>query len=214
MPTIALCISDLTSEEACLEYIYTLIRRHSPKLVIIPGDVTQDGPQDYAEDVLEICANAKLPIVCVHGNNDPEDIQKLLEEKTHYVHGRHETVLGFRFAGLGGSNPTPNDTVCEYTEEQIAEFLDGNVDDKTILVSHTPPSGTLDLSRKGTHTGSTTVKNVIEHSKPRAIICGHAHEQEGEAMLGSTKVIKVAPLMYGKAALVELESLKVTFVKV
>jgi len=214
MTTTALCISDLTSEETCREYLLKFLQKHRPQLIILAGDITQNGPVDYAEDILEICEKRKLPVVSVHGNNDPKRIQELLAQRTVYVHARRAEVLGFEFAGAGGSGPTPFNTVCEYTHEQITSFFKGNVNSNTIVVSHAGPRGVLDISKhQGEHAGSLAVREMVDRDQPRAVVCGHIHEQEGEGMLGKTKIVKVAALMYGKAALLELETLKTTFVQ-
>lgn len=210
----ALCVSDFTSEEACLGYLEAFIKKYTPKLVLLSGDVTQNGPVDYAEDVFALFERHKLPVVAVHGNNDPPRAQELIAKRSIYVHGRSEVVLGRKFAGVGGSNPTPFNTVCEYSEEQIAGFLKGKVDKDTIVVSHPAPKGIMDEVRPGVKIGSSAVLEMIERDQPRAVVCGHAHESEGEQAVGRTKVVKVAPLMHGKAVVLDLDTLNAEFVRV
>jgi hypothetical protein len=82
---------------------------------------------------------------------------------------------GIRFGGLGGSSPTPFNTVNESPESELWRALErlGNVD---VLVSHSPPFGTsLDASGYGGHLGSRAVMRYIKERHPKLVLCGHVH---------------------------------------
>lgn len=104
----------------------------------------------------------------------------------------HEQVFeagGYRFAGLGYSNPTPFNTPGEYNEEELAERLkkfEGL--SPLVLVCHAPPLDTdLDGVKPGQHFGSPAVREFIDAHQPDYFFCGHIHEAAGnEAQLGRT----------------------------
>ncbi len=211
-----LCISDVHDEVQALEFLEEFLDAHKPGLLLCCGDVTTRGPIAFAEQFCELAKGRKTKTLAVHGNMDPFGVQKILQEKGISIHGKSVEFKGFKFAGWGGSSHTPNNTPCEYSEEEIAEGLSKlEVDEKTVLLTHTPPFGTkADSPVPGVHIGSKSLRAFIGQKQPSAIVCGHCHEAQGEETLGKTKVIKVAPLMAGKAALLELPSLKCEFLKV
>ncbi len=104
----------------------------------------------------------------------------------------HEQVFeagGYRFAGLGYSNPTPFNTPGEYTEEELSERLAKFAGlSPLVLVCHAPPLETdLDGTKPGQHFGSRVVREFLETQQPDYFFCGHIHEAAGnEIMLGKT----------------------------
>jgi len=79
------------------------------------------------------------------------------------------------------------------SEEEAADLL-GNCPKNTILISHSPPKGILDVSSNGQHLGSIAVKETIEKKSPRLVVCGHIHESCGKIeKYGSTVVVNAGP---------------------
>ena len=84
-----------------------------------------------------------------------------------------------------------------------------------VQITHNPPYNTIaDVIPNGMHVGSRAIRKMIEEKKPIAALCGHIHEAEGAEMLGETKIVKIAPLMYGKAMILELPSLETNMLKI
>ncbi len=218
----ALAVTDLHDEQQALGFLEEFLENDRDRkagarieLVLLCGDLTTRGPVAFAEEFFLKLEEWELPWLGIHGNMDPQEVRLEMEMRGGWIHGRKEEWNGFEFAGWGGSSPTPNDTPCEYSEEEIAGGLAGiGITEKTVLVTHAPPYNTFaDLVANDTHIGSISLRRAIEEKKPRAVFCGHAHEAEGTEMLGATKIVKVGPLMMGRAALVELNSLKTEFLK-
>ncbi len=114
-------------------------------------------------------------------------------------HRRHFTVGGWHIAGLGYSSPTPFDTPGEYTEPQIAEYLEPFAElHPLVLVCHAPPYGTaLDQVHPGLHAGSTAVHDFIQRIQPAHFFCGHIHEAEGVSIeIGQTHAHNVGKKAY------------------
>lgn len=213
----ALAITDLHDEQQSLDFLEEFLEKEKGRveIVLLAGDLTTRGPVAFAEEFFERLEKREMPWLGVHGNMDPKEVQEEMEMRGGWIHGRKEEWNGFEFAGWGGSGPTPNETPCEYSEEEIAQGLEKiKIGKKTILLTHAPPYNTFaDLVANDNHIGSIAIRRTIEEKRPRAVVCGHAHEAEGSEQLGTTRIIKVGPLMHGRACLVELNSLKTEFLK-
>jgi Icc-related predicted phosphoesterase len=196
-----LAITDVHAEEFVKTRLSEFLQKERFDLLIVAGDVTNRGPVSFAEDFLD---SLRIKTLAVHGNMDPAGVLEALEKRGMSLHAKRIAVNGFRFAGFGGSNPTPFQTPSEYGEDAIERGLSGIVDERTVLVTHAPPHGCLDTIPSGAHVGSRSVRKVIKEKQPVLCICGHVHETEGEASIGRTLVIKVAPAMTGKAAAITL----------
>ena len=147
------------------------------------GDVTHGSREEFIQ-FMRICG--RRTCLSVPGNNElPDWIPNYMN-----LHGERKTVLGITFGGLGGSPPTPFNTIFEWDEDYAYEILEkiGYVD---VLVSHAPPKGTtLAFTYSGTDAGSEAVRWYIEEYVPRIAIVGHIHEREGyKETMGGTIVV-------------------------
>lgn len=217
LPLRILALSDLHAEESLIERIPACAVGRKPDAILILGDITNRGPISYAEDLIEALKGTGIPTHAIFGNIDPPEVHALLEEKGVGVHAKRVKLDGWNLVGFGGSGPTPYNTPTEFPEEQIYEGLAGlKIDSKTILMTHSPPFDVegLDKSWKGERAGSKSIRKIIEERKPALNLCGHIHEREGKAKIGSTAIVKVGPANKGQAAIVEMGSkINVEFIK-
>lgn len=182
----------------------------SADLVLLPGDLTQFGKRDAALEVLEAVRNANPRVLAVMGNCDYPDATAFLDEQGVLIHARHKVVGGIAFAGLGGSLPCPIQTLNEWSEEQIAGYLEEAVKDvpddmPLVLVSHQPPADTVvDKAANGMHVGSKAVRAFIETRQPLACFSGHIHESVGQDRIGETRLINPGPFFEGAYAVAEI----------
>jgi len=208
-----LCVSDLHGEIQAKRFLFDFIKSAKPDAIILAGDVTC-GSVSYAEELFEELDKAKIPYFAVHGNNDPETVQDFFEETKHSLAGKCVAFKGVKLCGLGGSSITPFNTVCEYTEEEIAKKLaELPVEQKEefILVSHSPARDTQgDMTLRKNHVGSKAIRDFVLEKKPAVIVCGHVHEQHLTEMLGDTVVAKVGTLMHKKALILSMPERKIT----
>lgn len=68
-------------------------------------------------------------------------------------------------------------------------------DDTEILITHTPPYGTLDKTRRGKYAGCQTLSSRLNHLKNcRLHVFGHIHEAAGARVdkVGSTELPRVS----------------------
>jgi hypothetical protein len=214
-----LCVADSHSSNAALYAIQRLVSITKPDLILVAGDITHRGSALYASDFLHAIGKAvkanglQTRVFAVHGNIDPAEVQKLLEQRKVSIHNKTARFAGYVFVGFGGSTHTPNATPCEYPESDVKSALEKLVTSKTILLTHAPPYGTKADWTGSVHSGSRALREIIEERQPRACVCAHAHEAKGVEKLAGTRIIKVPPLNAGEAVFLELPSLKARFIK-
>ena len=149
-------------------------------------------------DCLRVLAETSKPAVLVPGNN--ESAAELADAGRHWpaarvLHGTAAEVGGVTFFGLGGGVPvTPFGAWSfDLTEAEAGELL-AAAPPGGVLVSHSPPHGSADVSSRGASLGSTAVRAAVERLAPRLVVCGHVHASGGTtAMIGSTPVVNAGP---------------------
>lgn len=177
-------------------------------LAVIVGDITNFGPDEKVEELMEMFDK---PVLAIPGNCDQKSILEALDaSKAINLHGKAEQIGKIRFIGLGGSNPTPFKTPFELSEEYIENALEGmvcsaeNTDDcgTIVLLTHAPPHGTRDELPFG-HVGSKAIQKFVD--RVDLIVCGHIHEAKGIETVGKTVVVNPGEACKGSCALITIE---------
>lgn len=177
-------------------------------LAMIVGDITNFGPDEKVEELMEMFDK---PVLAIPGNCDQKSILEALDaSKAINLHGKAEQIGEIRFIGLGGSNPTPFKTPFELSEEYIENALEGmvcsaeNTDDcgTIVLLTHAPPHGTRDELPFG-HVGSKAIQKFVD--RVDLIVCGHIHEAKGIETVGKTVVVNPGEACKGFCALITIE---------
>jgi Icc-related predicted phosphoesterase len=192
--------------------IIEYLNNHQVDLIIITGDITQFGPAELAEEILNVISSYDTPVLAIPGNCDPETIHSKIENsKAVNIHGRNVVIKNIGICGFGGSNPTPFDTPLEFEEVQIydeaSKVLKGVEKEKiTLFITHAPPYGTkTDLLPSGQHAGSTSIRKIIEEFQPSLCICGHIHESRGTDEIGKTKIINPGEISQGYGCIIDID---------
>ncbi len=147
---------------------------------------------------LEVLRAIDRPAVVVPGNSESaEELAAACSSwpSAHVLHGSGVEIGGVSFYGLGGGVPTTpfGAWSWDFTEEQ-AEALLAGCPEGGVLVSHSPPQGTLDVSSGGQSLGSAAVRRAVERARPALVVCGHIHESGGrQARIGETIVVNAGP---------------------
>ncbi len=205
-----LALSDLHGKFFRLDGI---IKKSDPvDLVVVAGDLTHGGPPENAVRSISILKHFCRHVLCVPGNWDPPEVRQAIGqyavnlEETPRIYGDTE------FMGLGGSNPTGNDTPYELSEEDIAYRLDVLFSHtpaaRTVLVSHAPPLNTLDMTPRGAM-GSSSLRIALD--KADVIICGHIHGARGKVKDGAW-IINPGYAAEGQAAILDLDTMDVVWI--
>ncbi len=209
-----LALSDLHASDDALDRLRViLMKQNDYDKIFMVGDLTTNGPISYAEDVIDLVGDKAL---MVHGNMDPFPVQRLLEQKGNSVHGKKVRLGEWNVVGLGGSNPTPFNTPCEYSEESIGKCLaEANIDEFSILLSHPPPFGLFDTVGGGVHVGSIAVRKAIDEKNPILCISGHIHEHQGKKLHKETTIVKLGAAENMNAAEITIkDEIRVSFLKI
>ncbi len=138
------------------------------------------------------------PVILVPGN--AESFEELKEACTGWfssivLHGTGTELHGISFFGIGGGIPeTPfGSWSYDFTEQQADDLLK-DCPQYCVLISHSPPIGILDVSSRGQHLGSETIRKVIFEKTPQLLVCGHIHESAGQMEpIGKTMVVNAGP---------------------
>ena len=190
-----------------------IVKKSDPvDAVVVAGDLTHGGPPENAVRSISILKHFCPRVLCVAGNWDTPEVKAAIGE---YAVNLEETpkVLGdTEFMGIGGSNPTGNDTPNELSEEQIAYKIDVLLSrtptGRSVLVSHVPPFNTLDMTPQGNR-GSEALRSAL--GKVDVVICGHWHANRGKVKDGSW-VINPGYAAEGQAAIIDLETMDIIWI--
>jgi Icc-related predicted phosphoesterase len=187
------------------------LKENSVDLVVLAGDITNFGPPELGEEILNEISSYEVPVLAIPGNCDPISIHGKIDcSNAINIHGRGVVIKNLGICGFGGSNPTPFNTPLEFEEVEIyseaRKAMESIKDQKiTLMVTHTPPYGTeADLIGTGDHVGSKSLRKVIEEFQPSINICGHVHESCATDKIGVTSVVNVGNINEGNACIIEI----------
>lgn len=165
-------------------------------VLLLCGDLTNFGSPEDAASILDDLEGRCGAVYAVAGNCDSPAIEAYLDERALSLHGQGiviEECIGV--CGVSGSNSTPFGTPLEYTDEQLAAFLEAGWEEiehlpVRIILHHAPPHGTTcDRTRLGVHVGVPGLRRFCEEKQPDLVICGHIHEARGRDTIGNTVVV-------------------------
>ncbi len=205
-----LAISDIHGKFFRLDGI---MKKSDPvDLIVVAGDLTQGGPPENAVRSISELKHLCKYVLCVAGNWDTPEVKAAIGQYAVDIEETPKIYRNTEFMGLGGSNPTGNNTPNEYTEEQLEYKLDVLLShtppQRTVLVSHTPPQNTLDMTSHGA-AGSPALRRALE--KVDVIICGHIHGARGKIKDGAW-VINPGYAAEGQAAVIDLDTMDVIWI--
>lgn len=72
-----------------------------------------------------------------------------------------------------------------------------------MLLVHTPPQGRFVSCEDGRQVGRRAVNDLIEALGVRLVVCGHAHDGQGQERIGPALVVNPGPLSEGRYAIVD-----------
>lgn len=147
---------------------------------------------------ISILKEIQKPTILVPGNSESrEELEAACQDwqQAIVLHDTGVELMGHSFFGVGGGIPvTPFGAWSyDFTEEEAAHML-LNCPRSSILVTHSPPYGVVDLSSAGRRCGSRAIRRSIEENPPVLCVCGHIHESAGEqGCIDNTPIINAGP---------------------
>ncbi len=196
-------VADIHADFKRLARIGENIKRHSPDVLVIAGDIIN---YFKPSPVFKYLNTLPVPVFAVRGNSDPLYIEKQFKNYSNLtsLHLNKITIGSTPFAGLSGTIPLPfRNRVC-FREKLLMDKITPLIDRQTILVVHPPPWGVLDQVIGRFHSGSKMVRDFVDKTRPRILICGHIHEAAGTAKIKDTLVINCSVPKTGKGMMIEL----------
>lgn len=184
-----LAAADLHGDHAVYRWLVRTARDLRPDAVVLAGDLlgypdghgtVEQAQRADAAKVLAILDEMDDPVFTIMGNDDWIELESK-KSGMRSIHGVRVELGEFNLVGYQYSLPFIGG-IFEKTEEEIRAdltALEPLVDQNTVLVTHSPAHGILDLTALGNHAGSTSIKDLIDRKNPLAHIHGHIHEGFG-----------------------------------
>lgn len=183
-----LAASDIHGNLETYRWIVGVADSRRPELVVLAGDLLGSGDGDDtieeaqrrdAVRLVSILGAVSVPVFYIMGNDDWVELAPP-SERIRSLHGGRVAHAGFNFVGyqctlpfMGGVNERSEDAIASELSR-----LEGLMDERTILVTHSPAAGVLDSTLLGP-AGSVSIRDAIRRRGVRAHIHGHIHGSFG-----------------------------------
>ena len=196
-------VADIHGNVDRLRRIRAVVSDCQPDALVVAGDVINYVQPEKTFQALD---QMGLPVLMVRGNSDPGYSEKYIGKFSHLtsLHLNRITVKSISFVGLSGTIPLPFRNRVRLFEKKLMEKASPLLDSQTVLVVHTPPWGVLDQVMDRVHSGSKRVRDLVEKTRPRLVICGHIHEAASVAAMGETLVVNCALPRSGRGMMIEV----------
>ena len=197
-----LAVADIHGSQYRLNIILDNIKRYTPDIVVVCGDITQFGPGEVARNFLD-----QIPVetFAVPGNIDSADVGRAIcDSRAENIHCKRVVKNGIFFVGIGGVLPSSLSDL-RIKDNKTSKSLVEVIYEKSILVTHEPPFKTQDTVFFGHHAGNRELREIVEQCTPRLVICGHIHEDPGVTCIGGTIVVNCSMGKRTEGALIEIE---------
>lgn len=188
----------LFSDVHCNEAICRMLVEKSMSVDIVVGAGDIGLVREGLQQTIDFLRAIRKPTVLVPGNSESfDELRDACRDwpQANVLHGSSVDLGGNTFFGVGGGIPiTPFGSWSWDFSEEEAENLLADCPRFSVLVSHSPPKGVVDVSSTGQSFGSRAIRAAILNKSPILCVCGHIHESAGKKeILGSTPVVNAGP---------------------
>ena len=213
-----LATADIHGDAAVLAWLVRAVAATGVDALVLAGDLlacprryddVREGHAADAARTVAVLEQVRVPVLFVMGNDDMASLQPE-SARIRTLHGVRVECSGYGFVGypytlpfMGGEFERPEDEIAR----DLAE-LEDLVDSRTVLVTHGPAYGHLDVGVLDEHSGSRSLLELVERKRPRAHIHGHIHREFGRDGVH----FNVAAAMRRRAVLLDLDRLEHTVV--
>jgi len=207
-----LAASDIHGNHETYRWLTALANRRDVELLVLAGDLlgydesiddAEESQRASAAGVTTILGGITVPVYYIMGNDDWVELDPPVG-RFHALHGRRVDHGAFNFVGyqctlpfMGGINERPEAAIAAELEP-----LQPLMDERTVLVTHSPAAGILDATRLGP-AGSVSLRDAIARRGVRAHIHGHVHYAFGR----NGRHFNVAAGRERRAMIIDLESM-------
>jgi Icc-related predicted phosphoesterase len=164
-------------------YRWLVEQTSSVDVLVLAGDLFdadfEDQQRLQAVEILKVLRQSHIPVLYIMGNDDnvPLDHEDDLIKP---LHGRRIEIADYNFVGYQYTPPFLGESFVKEDAEitrDLVEF-ESLVDERTVLVTHTPAHGSLDLCDSG-NVGSRGLADFLQRKPVLAHIHGHIHHAFG-----------------------------------
>ena len=189
-----LACADIHGDRRIYRWLVEMAARCDSDVVVLAGDLlgykegyatVEEAQRADAAEVVTVLEQVRQPVLYVMGNDDEVELDPHWPN-LRSIHGQRVELAGINFVGYQYSLPFMAG-VFEKPEEQIRQDLsriESLVDQQTVLVTHSPAYGALDVVRgfggMDEHAGSRAITELIERRQPILHIHGHIHYRFGQ----------------------------------
>ena len=193
------------------------LRSVDADLIAFCGDLHDGRGLETAWTTANALAGLGRTVLIVPGNMDHKDVAIKLWREAGFIMLHRSTFEheNCGFLGMGGMvarNPRRlgDGTRYYHQDEEVYQTLAKvfpKISNKKfkIIITHQPPRGARDTLYNGERSGSVSLRRFVEEFQPDLLLCGHIHEDRGEACIGSTKIVNVGELRRGYASIIKLD---------
>ena len=176
--------SDLHGHIGAYKRFSELLSEEQFDLGILGGDLmsySQDK-EETERTIKEILHRARTRILFIMGNDDGildydwDDTELLNNCNMKRLPIGNHTFLGYQYTNPFVGGPFEK---TEQLQREDLPILKGLIESSTVLVSHGPAFGTLDVTFSGDHVGSRALRTLVEESNPLFHLFGHIHHSAG-----------------------------------
>jgi len=209
-----LALADLHGNHGLYEWLVGVTARVAPEAIVLAGDLLgyqegfdtiEDGQRADAAQIVDILDRITRPVLYVMGNDDLVELDPR-KDSIQSLHGRRVELGDLNFVGYQYSLPFMGG-IFEKTEDGIRDdlkTLEPLVDDRTVLVTHSPAYGILDMGVLDLPAGSKSIGSLIERRSPLLHIHGHIHQEFGNR----GRHFNVAAAEYKRAVLIDTRTME------
>lgn len=184
-----LACSDLHGFHDTYRWVSEIAKKRKVDLALLAGDLlgvpdgfetVEDAQRSNGQQILGILEEMPIPVFYIMGNDDLVELEPK-NDRVKSLHNRRIDIGEYNFVGYQYTLPFMGG-IFEKPEDEIKKDLlklAPLVDNRTILVTHSPALGFLDKSFLDENVGSESIRNFIERKNCLAHIHGHIHGQFG-----------------------------------
>src|SRR5664279_2291049 len=152
-------------------------------VLILAGDLFDgdlaEGQRSQAQEIIGQLRGSKAPVLCIMGNDDNVSLDHddgLIQP----LHGRRVEIGEFNFVGYQYTPPFAGEVFVKPDDEIGTDLreLEPLIDNRTVLVTHAPAFGSLDLCDVG-NAGSRSIAEFLLRKPVFAHFHGHVHYRVG-----------------------------------
>lgn len=180
-----LASADIHGNHGFYGRLLEIAERHDAQAIVLAGDLlgypagfdrAEEAQRADAVDIVGLLEGSARPIFYVMGNDDLTELEAT-RGQVQSLHMRRFDLGEYNFVGYQYSLPFMGG-IFEKPEASIGgdlANLKDIVDERTILITHSPAQGLLDTTMLGTHAGSSSILEFVDRFNLWAHIHGHIH---------------------------------------